>query len=83
MISPGKVTYWMGLETWLWPGKKWLTLTVRQVCEAENNREETLLVSPLLGSGPKGGGAARNQGPYCVCRVFGIWRHRVWLRSSL
>lgn len=43
----------MGLETWLWPGKKWLRLSVRQVCEAENNREETLLVSPLLGSRPK------------------------------
>lgn len=60
----------MGLEKW--PGKKWLRLSHGQVFESENNHGETFLVSPLLGSGSKGGGAARSQGPHCLFWVAGI-----------
>lgn len=59
---PRKLTSWMGLEKWPWPGHSRLGLSVQRVCESENNSDR-LHASLPRGSGSKGGGAAWSQVP--------------------
>lgn len=72
LISPRRLTNWMRLEKWLWPGHRWLRLSMRQVCESGNNWGKDPRSLSSLALGLRVEVLPEAKGPHYLFQVAGI-----------